>query len=240
MGYPADVLSALDLTKTFRTPAGDVHALRGFAHEFTPGRLTAIVGPSGSGKSTLLNLLAALDQPTSGTVGLDGVPFGRLTERERSRLRRDRFGIVFQAFNLIAVLNAQQNVEFPMGLAGVPKAERSRRARALLERLGLGGRARQLPYRLSGGERQRVAIARALANDPAVVFADEPTGNLDSASSRLVMDALREVTLEGRTVIVVTHDAELAAQADEVLTLRDGRLVGNTRPAEATGREASS
>lgn len=222
----AGVLRAVGLAKRYATPAGPVDALRAFDHAFEAGAVTAIVGPSGSGKSTLLNLLAGFDEPTSGRVELGGVTLSELGEVARAELRLRRFGFVFQSSNLVAVLGARDNVAFPLGLAGVPKGERRARADALLERFGVAHRAEQLPARLSGGERQRVALARALANDPEVVVADEPTGNLDSESGRTVLAALREVAAEGRTVVVVTHDAALAAGADRTLRLRDGRLDG--------------
>jgi putative ABC transport system ATP-binding protein len=217
-------------------PSGEVHALSAFSHAFTPGSVTAVIGPSGSGKSTLLNLLAGFDTPTAGEVWIGGDAVHALSERERSSLRLRRFGFVFQSLNLIAVLTAEGNVAFPMGLAGVGSVERRRRARELLERFGLHRRADHLPHRLSVGERQRVALARALANDPDVVFADEPTGALDTATGALVMDALAEAAHEGRTVVLVTHDTALAGRADERLRLLDGRLVesggrGITEPA---------
>jgi putative ABC transport system ATP-binding protein len=226
------VLRATRLSKVYATPSGEVRAVTEFDHLFTPGCVTAVVGPSGSGKSTLLNLLAGFDTPTTGEVWIGDDPVHALPERERSGLRLRRFGFVFQSFNLVAVLSAEQNVALPLGLAGVARAERHRRARALLARFGLTARADHLPHRLSGGERQRVALARALANDPDVVFADEPTGALDSASGALVMDALAEVADEGRTVVLVTHDPTLAGRAHEHLRLRDGSLV------EATTRSA--
>ena len=225
------LLRANSLSKVYRTPSGPITALSGFDHTFEAGRITAIMGPSGSGKTTLLNLLAGLDTPTSGEVLLGEQSLGTLAEWQRSELRRDSFGIVFQSFNLVSVLSARQNVALPLALAGVAAAKRSRRADDLLERFGLANRAGHLPYRLSGGERQRVALARALANDPQVLFADEPTGNLDSRSGAVVLKALREIADEGRTVIVVTHDAELASRTDVVLDLRDGRLQDRSAPA---------
>ncbi|CAN5723961.1 ABC transporter ATP-binding protein [soil metagenome] len=219
------VLRALDLRKVYVTPSGMVEAVVDVSHAFTPGSVTAVVGPSGSGKSTLLNLLAGFDTPTAGEVWLDGDAVHALSERERSSLRLRRFGFVFQSFNLVAVLTAEQNVALPMGLAGVPTTLRRRRVAHLLARFGLERRGDHLPHRLSGGERQRVALARALANDPDVVFADEPTGALDTTTGALVMDALADVAADGRTVILVTHDRTLAERADERLTLRDGRVV---------------
>ncbi len=198
--------------------------MRSFDHAFEAGRVTAVLGPSGSGKSTLLNLLAGFDVPSTGEVWFGDVPLHDLTERERSVLRLRSFGFVFQSYNLVTVFSALQNVALPLGLAGVARAERDGRARAALERVGLLHRADHLPHKLSGGERQRVALARALANDPAVVFADEPTGSLDSASGELVFEALHQVAEDGRTVVLVTHNASLADHADARLRLRDGLL----------------
>lgn len=228
------MLRAIDLGKTYRTPAGNITALHGFEHTFRAGAISTIMGPSGSGKTTLLNLLAGLDTATTGEVRLGDRNIGQLNERERAELRRSSFGIVFQSFNLVSVLTSRQNVALPMALAGIGASERSRRADALLARFGLAERADQLPYRLSGGERQRVALARALANDPRVLFADEPTGNLDSKAGAVVLAALRGVADEGRTVIVVTHDQQLAAETDVVLTLRDGRLQGTHQNSDVT------
>jgi len=223
-GYADGVLRAQALSKTYRDPSGEVLALRGFSHAFPAGEITAIMGPSGSGKTTLLNLLAGLDVPSSGAVTLGGEPISALPERERAEVRLRRFGFVFQSYNLIAVLNAWQNVAFPMGLAGASAHERRERAMRLLARFGLEARAHHPPHKLSGGERQRVSVARALANDPAVIFADEPTGNLDSKSGRVVVAALREAAQEGRTVILVTHDLRLIGEVDSVLELSDGLL----------------
>lgn len=221
----AVVLSATDLTRTYLTPGGEVPALSGVTAEFRAGAVTAIIGPSGSGKSTLLNLLAGFDHPDRGEVRLGGTVLSSLGEREMADLRLHSFGFVFQSFNLVAVLTAWQNVAFPLGLAGVDAATRRQRAMTMLARFGLEGRTDHLPARLSGGERQRVSLARALINDPAVVFADEPTGNLDSRSGEQVLAALREVAAEGRTVLIVTHDPGIAERADAVLELLDGRVV---------------
>lgn len=217
-------MRASSLRKTYRTPAGDVHALRHFDHRFEPGRVTAILGPSGSGKSTLLNLLAGFDVPSEGAVWLEDVAIHRLPEKERASLRLRSFGFVFQSFNLVAVFTALQNVALPLGLAGVATREREARARAALDRVGMLHRAHHLPHKLSGGERQRVALARALVNDPKVVFADEPTGSLDSSNGVLVLSALEQVAHDGRSVVLVTHDIALAGRADVRLHLRDGLL----------------
>jgi putative ABC transport system ATP-binding protein len=223
--YAATVLRAEQLSKIYPSAAGDVTALSDFTHTFQPGQITAIMGPSGSGKSTLLNVLAGLDTPSSGGVFLAEASISRLSESERADLRLKQFGFVFQSFNLIAVFSALQNVAFPIGLAGVEKNEREKHAKELLERFGLGHRLHTLPHKLSGGERQRVALARALANNPDIIFADEPTGNLDSKSGQVVLEALRDVASEGRTVILVTHDIGLSSMADTILEMRDGALV---------------
>lgn len=217
-------MRASGLSKTYRTPAGDVHALHEFEHTFEPGLVSAILGPSGSGKSTLLNLLAGFDVPSQGGVWLDDIAVHDLPEKQRSGLRLRSFGFVFQSFNLVAVFTALQNVALPLGLAGVPAHARDARARAALERVGMLHRAEHLPHKLSGGERQRVALARALVNDPMVVFADEPTGSLDSSNGALVLEALQQVARDGRSVVLVTHDVSLAEHADVRLHLRDGRL----------------
>ncbi|MFO7546864.1 MAG: ABC transporter ATP-binding protein [Trueperaceae bacterium] len=227
------MLRAEKLSKVYRTGSGEVPALRGVDVAFAPGHMTAIVGPSGSGKSTLLNLLAGFDVPTTGDVTLDGVSLGSLDERRRSEVRLHRFGFVFQSFNLVTVLSAEQNVAFPLGLAGKGAVERRERSRELLARFGLERRADHLPHRLSGGERQRVALARALANDPDVIFADEPTGNLDSRSGVAVLEALQQVASDGHTVIVVTHDQQVAGIADGRIELRDGLVIGASGAVEA-------
>jgi putative ABC transport system ATP-binding protein len=219
------VLRAERLSKIYISPSGKVTALESFSHSFQPGHITAIMGPSGSGKSTLLNVLAGLDTPSSGAVFLKDKNISQLPETDRADMRLKNFGFVFQSFNLVAVMTALQNVSFPLGLAGVATKEREETAKGLLERFGLGHRLHSLPYKLSGGERQRVALARALANNPDVIFADEPTGNLDSKSGQLVLEALRDVASEGRTVILVTHDVGLSQLADTVLEMKDGKLV---------------
>ena len=191
------------------------------------GQFVAIVGPSGSGKSTLLGLLAGLDAPTSGSVIIDGVDITALPEDALARLRGEKIGFVFQFFHLIPSLTAFENVAVPMEIAGAPDV--TRRARALLDEVGLTERAHHYPSQLSGGEQQRVALARALANNPAIVLADEPTGNLDSATGRHIMDLLRGVhSARGTTLVLVTHDAELAALADVRIVLRDGHVVPPT------------
>lgn len=226
------MLRAERLSKVYRTGAADVVALDGVSASFPTRCMTAILGPSGSGKSTLLNLLAGFDRPTSGHVSLEGQVLGELTEEALAELRLRRFGFVFQSFNLLTVLDAERNVSLPMALAGVPANERTDRARSLLARFGVEKRADHLPHRLSGGERQRVALARALANDPAVVFADEPTGNLDSAAGESVMQLLTSLQREGRTIVLVTHDEHVASFAEREIVIRDGVVASDTRRRE--------
>jgi len=199
-------------------------------------QVMAIVGPSGSGKSTLLGLIAGLDAPSTGRIVIDGVTITRLDEDALARLRGSRIGFVFQFFHLLPSLTAYENVLVPMEIAGYPDA--ARRARMLLEEVGLTGRAHHYPSQLSGGEQQRVAIARALANDPPILLADEPTGNLDSATGHQVVELLLEIhRTRGTTLVLVTHDPELAAVADTTIALRDGRVVSTTpRPAVQTER----
>jgi putative ABC transport system ATP-binding protein len=191
------------------------------------GEFVAIVGPSGSGKSTLLGLIAGLDAPTTGQVLIDGTDITAISEDTLAKLRGEKVGFVFQFFHLIPSLTAYENVAVPMEIAGA--ADVRRRAEALLEEVGLTGRSHHYPSQLSGGEQQRVALARALANDPPILLADEPTGNLDTTNGRHIMDLVRKIHAERRTtVVLVTHDAELAAMADARLVLRDGRVVENT------------
>jgi putative ABC transport system ATP-binding protein len=212
------------ISKTVTSGADPLTILHPLTMEIPRGQFIAIVGPSGSGKSTLLGLIAGLDAPTSGSVLIDGVDITRLDEDALARLRGEKIGFVFQFFHLIPSLTAYENVAVPMEIAGSKDVKR--RTNGLLEEVGLTGRAHHYPSQLSGGEQQRVALARALANDPPIVLADEPTGNLDSATGRHIMDLLREIhRTRNATVVLVTHDAELAAAADARLVLRDGRVV---------------
>jgi putative ABC transport system ATP-binding protein len=210
-----------------------VDALAGVTVSFEKGRYAAVMGPSGSGKSTLMHILAGLDRPTSGTVSLDGTEISSLDEGELTELRRDRFGFIFQFFNLLPVLTAEENIALPLSIAGrKPNREWLDR---LIGTVGLADRRTHRPAELSGGQQQRVAVARALVTKPAVVFADEPTGNLDSKASADVLDLLRQAVDEfGQTVIMVTHDPEAASHADRLITLRDGLVVhdGASRSAE--------
>jgi putative ABC transport system ATP-binding protein len=221
---PTDgIVRCADLRKQYGEGATAVEALRSVTLSFPRGELTAIIGPSGSGKSTLMHVLAGLDRPTSGEVWIDGLQITGLDDRRLTELRRDKLGFVFQFFNLIPVLTAEENIALPVRIAGrQPDHELLER---LLKTIGLSGRRKHRPAELSGGEQQRVAIARALISRPAVVFADEPTGNLDSKSEADVLDLLRESVDElGQTLIVVTHDARVAARADHVVALIDGEV----------------
>ncbi len=208
----------------------DVPALRGIDLTIKPGEFVAIMGPSGSGKSTLLHLLGCLDLPSDGLVQLDGQDVTKLDEDTLAQIRGKKIGFVFQTFNLIPTLTALENVELPLFFQGVPRQERRARAVELLQRVGLGERVHHKPAQLSGGERQRVAIARALANNPEIILADEPTGNLDSESGQAILDLLAQLHREGRTIILVTHNPEAAAYAQRILRIRDGRLVEEVTP----------
>ncbi len=221
-------LRAENLTKRYRQGEKAVTALSGFTYAFPQGAI-AIVGPSGSGKTTLLNLLAGLDLPTEGGVYLGEIPLHTLPEDERAGVRLRHMGFVFQQWNLIPTLTALENVALPLLLAGWPRGRRLRRAAELLERVGLAHRLHHPPSRLSGGEQQRVALARALALDPEVLFADEPTGNLDAESREQVAALLFEEG-KGRTLVLVTHDLELAQRAERILHLKGGRLLKEVAP----------
>ncbi len=214
------------VTKDYKLGKTIVRALRGVDLQISSGETVAIMGPSGSGKSTLMHILGALDTPTNGTARIDGADLESLRENQLVALRGKKVGFVFQTFNLVQTLSALQNVELPMIFQGVPAGERRRRARSLLERVGLGDRIRHKPNELSGGERQRVAVARSLANDPEIVLADEPTGNLDTESGSAILALLKGLSVQdGKTVILVTHDPEAAEIADRVIRLRDGCVV---------------
>jgi putative ABC transport system ATP-binding protein len=218
------VISLRGVSKTVLSGSEPLTILHPLSLEIGRGQFVAIVGPSGSGKSTLLGLIAGLDAPSSGAVLIDGVDITRLGEDELARLRGEKIGFVFQFFHLIGSLTAYENVAVPMEIAGA--ADVRRRATSLLGEVGLTGRAHHYPSQLSGGEQQRVALARALANDPPIVLADEPTGNLDSTTGRNILELLREThRARGTTIVLVTPDVELAALADARLVLRDGRVV---------------
>jgi putative ABC transport system ATP-binding protein len=236
MKPPLPVLSARALRKDYGRGEAMVHAVAGVGLDVAPGESVAIVGPSGCGKSTLLYLLGGLERPTAGTLRLAGEQLERLREAELARLRRRALGFVFQAFHLVDELTARENVELPALLAGASPRGAHARATELLAQVGLSDRAEHLPSALSGGQRQRVAIARALANEPLVVMADEPTGNLDSAATGEVLRLFEQLHAAGQTLVVVTHDERIAATADRLITMRDGAFVDETRLSGRTAR----
>ncbi|MBI3052028.1 ABC transporter ATP-binding protein [Candidatus Woesearchaeota archaeon] len=212
--------------KTYRMGSVSVDALRGLTLDIRKGEFVAVQGASGSGKSTAMNIIGCLDYPTKGKVLLEGKDVEGLDESELAQARGRKIGFVFQQFNLMPNLTALENVSLPMVFQGVPKAERLRRSRQLLVQVGLGERLAHLPRELSGGQQQRVSVARALANDPEIILADEPTGNLDSATGKSVMQLLKDLHGHGRTVVLVTHDAQLARSAERAIFIRDGRVAG--------------
>ena len=219
------ILSAAGLTKSY----GDRPVLAGVSLQVRPGERLALTGPSGSGKTTLLNCMGGVDRPDTGSIELAGVRLDQLDSAGLARMRRERIGTIFQFFHLLPTLTVAENIELPLQLLGVKTAERAPRTQRLLERVGLGGRAQALPTQLSGGEQQRVAIARALIHQPALLLADEPTGNLDSANGQNILALLREMTDEARIALVlVTHSEEAAAICHRRLHLRDGRIVEET------------
>ena len=221
------VIEMHDIVKTYYigTP-NELEVLHGISLEIHEGEFVSIVGASGSGKSTLMNIIGALDHQTSGEYTLDGVPMTEMNSRKLSQIRNRKIGFVFQTFNLIPRSTAQGNVELPMLYAGIPKRERSKRAKELLAMVEMSERAKHMPNELSGGQKQRVAIARAMANDPAIILADEPTGALGSNTGRLVMDIFHELhKKQGKTIILITHNNELAEETERIITIHDGRIV---------------
>ena len=220
-----------DLWKTYVMGAEEVHALRGVSIEIERSEYVAIMGPSGSGKSTLMNLIGCLDTPTSGTYLLNGRQVSAMNDNELARVRNEEIGFVFQTFNLLPRATALQNVELPLVYAGVAGAERQQRAQTALEKVDLGPRVTHRPNELSGGQRQRVAIARALVNNPTILLADEPTGNLDSKTGAEIMGVFAQLHRAGHTIIVVTHDADIAALAGRAIHLKDGRVEKDVRQA---------
>jgi putative ABC transport system ATP-binding protein len=221
------ILRCQSLSRTYRSGSRDLTVLKDITFNVSPGEFLAILGPSGSGKTTLLGLLAGLDLPSSGTVHLDGQQLGSMSEDERARLRVEKIGFVFQSFQLIPTLTAQENVQVPLELRGESGART--RARDLLNRVGLTGREHHYPVQLSGGEQQRVALARAFSTGPKILFADEPTGNLDASTGGTIIELMGGLNKDqGTTLILVTHDLELAARARRTIRLADGRLSGDT------------
>lgn len=220
------IVEAIDLWKIYPMGKGvEVAALRGLNLTVNKRDFVALMGPSGSGKSTLLHIIGCMEKPTKGDILLEGRSIAEMSDKELTSLRCKEIGFVFQTFNLLPILDALGNVEIPMRLAGVGKATRRERAKELLNKVGLGKRLRHLPMEMSGGERQRVAIARALANNPKLVLADEPTGNIDSETGQKIVALLRQLNKEGQTIIMATHDPEIAKQAGKILRMKDGTIL---------------
>ena len=224
-----NVIELKDIVKSYAMGDTTVYALNHLTVSFEKGKFTSIVGPSGSGKSTLMNVLGCLDRPTSGEYILEGKNIARYTDDELAHTRNARIGFVFQSFNLLSRLSAVDNVALPLIYAGVDLKERTERAEKALTEVGLGARLYHKPNEMSGGQRQRVAIARALSNDPAIIMADEPTGNLDTKSTLEIIDIFEKLNHMGKTVIMVTHEPELADMTQRILTIRDGKLIKDER-----------
>ncbi|HLC20134.1 MAG TPA: ABC transporter ATP-binding protein [Candidatus Nanoarchaeia archaeon] len=223
------IIELKNVWKIYKLGDTEVCATKNVNVAIKKGEHVAILGPSGSGKSTMMNLVGALDVPSKGNIFLNGEDIGKMSESQLAQLRGKTIGFVFQQFNLIPSLTATQNVELPMMFYGVVASERLKRAHALLQQVGLGHRIHHLPTKLSGGEQQRVAIARALANEPDVILADEPTGNLDSTTGKSIMMMLAELHAKGKTIIMVTHDVDLVKHAQRVIELKDGQVVKDKR-----------
>ncbi len=224
---PAALIEATDLTKVYVLGDTELRALDGISITVAQGEFLAIMGSSGSGKSTLMNVLGCLDRPTSGSYRLDGSAVGRLTRGQLAEVRNRTIGFVFQSFNLLTRTTARENVELPLVYAGVPRRQRVERAKVALERVGLGARMDHRPSQLSGGQQQRVAIARAIVNEPRIVFADEPTGNLDTRTSIDVMALFQQLWRGGLTIVYVTHEPDIARYASRIVVVRDGRIVSD-------------
>lgn len=222
------VLRIRNLRKTYMQGKIPVHALDDVSFDVKKGEFLSIVGPSGSGKSTLLSMIGLLDRPTEGSVFIDGMEITRAKESEAPRIRREKIGFVFQHFNLLPALTAMENVDIAMRFSGVPGGKRKERAFQLLTQIGLGDRVKHKPSEMSGGQQQRVAIARALANEPAILLADEPTGAVDTKTREVIVELLKGLSEKGQTIIVVTHDMDVARQTDRIITMRDGAIASDT------------
>jgi putative ABC transport system ATP-binding protein len=229
------VIEVRDVTKTYATGTLEVEALRGVSFDIDAGEYVAIMGPSGSGKSTLMHILGCLDVPTSGRFSLAGEDVSAMSEEELAHVRNRRIGFVFQQFNLLSSLSAWRNVELPLIYAGLDRQDRKTRALAALDRVGLADRIEHRPGELSGGQQQRVAVARALVTDPALILADEPTGNLDSVSARDVLDLLDQLHRSGRTIVLITHDADVARSAQRIMRIKDGQVFDSVTADMGTG-----
>jgi len=225
------LIEVRDLWKTYVMGSEEIHALRGVSTQIERGEYVAIMGPSGSGKSTLMNLIGCLDTPTKGSYLLNGKQVSQMNDNELAQIRNEEIGFVFQTFNLLPRATALQNVELPLVYAGVAARERQERARAALEKVELGARLNHKPNELSGGQRQRVAIARALVNNPSILLADEPTGNLDSKTGNEIMALFARLHEAGNTIVLVTHEADIAAFAHRIIHLRDGQVEKDVRQA---------
>ncbi|MDE2071392.1 MAG: ABC transporter ATP-binding protein [Patescibacteria group bacterium] len=240
MNNSRNAIDVRNVTKVYRSGSLEVEALRGVTFTIERGEYVAIMGPSGSGKSTLMNVLGCLDRATTGTYLLDGIDVSGLDDNALAQIRLKKLGFIFQGFNLLARTDAIKNVALPLFYAGVPPRERTQAAIKQLEAVGLGDRGKHKPSELSGGQQQRVAIARALVNDPAVLLADEPTGNLDSKTSVEILALFERLNAEGRTIIMVTHDENVASHAKRVLRMLDGLLVSDGPPAPLRHTEGDS
>jgi putative ABC transport system ATP-binding protein len=218
------IISTKNISKIYNAASVVTHALRGVNIDIARGSFTAIVGPSGHGKSTLMHIIGGLDRPTEGAVCINDIDIGRMANAALAKLRAERIGFVFQFFNLLQNLTAAENIETALMLANVPQERHRAEALALLETVGLADKAEAKPCQLSGGQQQRIAIARALANDPDILLMDEPTGNLDSAAEAVVMELLQSLHQRGKTLIIVTHNTEIARKAEQVITIKDGRV----------------
>jgi putative ABC transport system ATP-binding protein len=228
------LIELTEVTKKYQVGSQEIRALDGIDLAIEQGEYCAIIGPSGSGKSTLMHLLGCLDTPTTGRMVVDGVDLSKASDGRLAEMRNEKIGFVFQAFNLLAKFNVLENVELPMIYSGQPKKMRRERALKAIERVGLTDRMKNTPLQLSGGQMQRVAIARALVNDPKIIFADEPTGNLDSTTGANILALFRELSEQGRTIVLVTHDNEIAANAPRRIVIKDGKILNATDPLPGT------